>query len=139
MSLIGRLSIQCARQGSRAIRTPIEAAPRPRIRIVDADPALLELLGQWLDEHGFSVVEEGDAELVIVDVPFPRQGRVGALKHIAAELPGTPILALSANFFAGIEASGAVARWLGVAGALPKPVTREVLAATVRRVLEHAA
>ncbi len=114
-----------------------ETARTPRIAVVDADPVLYGLLEQWLAEHGWSVRRELSApvDLVIVDVPFPRDGRAGVLKRLAAEMPGVPVLALSSNFFAGIEANGAVARSLGVAATLPKPLSQGLLLATVGKLL----
>jgi CheY-like chemotaxis protein len=114
------------------------------VRLVDADSAWRELLEHWLqamgctvlpdDENNLSLVH-GAVDLVIVDVPFPRQGGVDLVRRIAAQHPATPILALSTNFFSGIECNGPVARALGVECVLPKPATREALAAAVRLVL----
>jgi CheY-like chemotaxis protein len=108
-----------------------------RVLVVDAEPPLVGLLEEWLAPQGFSVWPEGaDAraadgfELVVVDVPFPRRG-LERLKRIAEEYPATPVLALSSSFFAGIASTGAVARSLGVAGVLPKPLAREVLLAAI--------
>jgi len=114
-----------------------------RVRLVDADSAWRGLLEQWLQAMDCTVTPEpdGDAQappsvdLVIVDVPFPRQGGVDLVRRIASQHPATPILALSTNFFSGIECSGPVARALGVDCVLPKPATREALAAAVRLVL----
>jgi len=111
--------------------------------LVDTDATQRDLLGQWLATLGCSVVPEPaaggepppDADLVIVDVPFPRQGGVDLVRRIAAQHPTTPILALSTNFFSGIECCGPVARTLGVDCVLPKPATREALATAVRLVL----
>ena len=122
-------------------RTGAGLAPR-RVRLVDADLIWRDLLGQWLSTLECTVVPEPTddagpppaADLVIVDVPFPRQA-VDLVRRIACQHPNTPILALSANFFSGIECCGAVARALGVDCVLPKPATREALAAAVRRVL----
>jgi DNA-binding NarL/FixJ family response regulator len=112
---------------------------RPTILVLDADPALLGLLREWLAELGQVAAGRGDArvdcDLVVVDVPYPRQGESNPLRGLAAAHPGTPVLALSPTFFAGIDAHGAVARSLGVAGVLPKPVAREALVAAVRRLL----
>jgi len=122
-----------------AAGVPSEPGGRPRVLLVDADPALQELLEQWLEEEGCSVLSaaagHGSADLVIVDVPFPRSDSGGALRRVMTEQPGTPVLALSASFFPGIESDGAAARRLGVAGALAKPVTQGALLATVRRLL----
>lgn len=120
----------------------VAAAGTPRVLVVDADPALLGLLEEWLTDYGCRV-QGGDGpwhngfDLVVVDVPFPRSG-LDALKRVAVQHPGAPILALSSSFFAGIASTGAVAHTLGVAGVLPKPVTRAALIAAVHRVLHPA-
>ena len=112
-----------------------------RILVVDADPALLDLLEEWLGEQGFRVVAEGEAsvrndfDLAIVDVPFPRNGGLARLKRVAESHPGVPVLALSSNFFAGVASTGVVARALGVAGALAKPLSRDALLAAVSELL----
>jgi DNA-binding response OmpR family regulator len=124
-----------------------DGARRAAALLVDVDPALAALIGEWLDDAGVDVVA-GDADgarerargvdLAIVDVPFPRQGGSGRLRGLAHDLPGTPILALSPTFFAGVAASGAVAHELGVAGVLATPVRRDALVAAVRRLLGRA-
>jgi CheY-like chemotaxis protein len=114
-----------------------------RVRLVDADATWRDLLQQWLSTLGCTVVPEPvgidepppEADLVIIDVPFPRQGGVDLVRRIASQHPATPILALSTNFFSGIECCGPVARALGVDCVLPKPATREALATAVRLVL----
>lgn len=114
-----------------------------RVCVIDADEAWRVLLEQWLQDLGCEVVPppaDGNAaapsvDLVIVDLPFPRQGGVDSVKRITSRHPATPILALSSNFFSRIECCGPVARDLGVDCVLPKPATREAIAAAVRRVL----
>jgi CheY-like chemotaxis protein len=114
-----------------------------RVCVIDGDDAWRSLLEQWLQGMGCEVVPEpGDASapapmvnLVIVDLPFPRQGGVDLVKRITSRHPATPILALSSNFFSRIECCGPLARDLGVDCVLPKPATREAIAAAVRRVL----
>ena len=114
-----------------------------RVCVIDADDAWRVLLEQWLQDLGCEVVPpagDGNAaapsvDLVIVDLPFPRQGGVDSVKRITSRHPATPILALSSNFFSRIECCGPVARDLGVDCVLPKPATREAIAAAVRRVL----
>jgi len=117
-----------------------------RALVVDADPALLGLLEEWLGAQGCSVEGEGSSgetlpdgfDLVVVDVPSPRQGGMELLKRVAKEHSRVPILVLSSSFYPGIETTGAVARALGVAGVLPKPLARETLVAAVRRLLADA-
>jgi CheY-like chemotaxis protein len=114
-----------------------------RVCVIDGDNDWRVLLEEWLRGMGCEVVtlppDAGAAapavDLVIVDLPFPRQGGVDLVKRITSRHPATPILALSSNFFSRIECCGPVARDLGVDCVLPKPATREAIAAAIRRVL----
>ncbi len=130
---------------------PSNDATAPRdgdrsVLLVAADRGLLGLLTAWLTADGFAVVQAGDpapvaarrVDLVIVDVPFPRQGGVDFIKPVATQHVGVPILAMSSTFFSGVECHGPLARRLGVACVLPNPVPREVLIGAVRRVLRNA-
>ena len=105
-----------------------------RILVVDADPALCGLLEEWLAEEGLRLVEH-DPDLVVVDLPRRRHEGVNRISELVARHPGRPLVALSSNFFAGVEANGAVARALGVKAVLPKPLTREALIGALRKLL----
>ena len=117
-----------------------------RVLVVDADPALLGLLEEWLGAHGCTVEAAQSCasggrdgfDLIVVDIPSPRQGCTEGLKAISNAHPSTPILALSSSFFPGVDTTGAVARALGVAGVLPKPVTRGGLLDALRRLLPYS-
>lgn len=122
------------------------AAVLPRVLAVDTDRALLGLLEEWVGLCGCEVVSDQDVDdvtsqgrftLVIVDVPHPRHGGVELLQRVAHDHPGTPIIALSSTFFPGIESTGGVARTLGVACVLPKPVSRDSLVTAVRSLLHR--
>ena len=115
-----------------------------RVCVIDADNDWRLLLEEWLRGLGCQVVDPAngcasatapEVDLVIVDLPFPRQGGVDLVKRITSRHPATPIVALSSNFFSRIECCGPVARDLGVDCVLPKPATREAITAAVRRVL----
>lgn len=116
-----------------------------RVLLVDADPALQGLLEEWLAAHGCTVEAAQSAghggrdgfDLIVVDIPSPRQGGTEGLKAVAEAHPQTPILALSSSFFPGVDATGAVARALGVQGVLAKPVTRGGLLDAIRRLLPY--
>src|SRR5262245_62173624 len=111
--------------------------PMPlRALVMDADPAMAGLLAEWLEAQGFCVFEaipDGHCDLSVADVPQPRLGAPDFLRQAARRHPGTPILALSSHFLRGADA--AVAQALGVAAVLPKPVTRDALAATVKKLV----
>ena len=123
------------------------ATLRSRALIVDADPALAALLEEWLADCGCSVASgssggeavPGTFDVIVLDVPYARRAGLEHVRRVALQHPGTPIIALSSSFFAGIDCTGAVARSLGAASVLPKPLAREALTAAVRRLVESAA
>jgi CheY-like chemotaxis protein len=126
-----------------ALSPPASTTPARRVLVVDADRALFGLIREWLSAEGCVVLAPGGAatepaeafDLVIVDVPYPRDCGVDSISRLSKRHPMTPILALSSTFFARIECCGPVARALGVACVLPTPVTRQALVDAVRRVL----
>ena len=77
-------------------------------------------------------------DVAIVDVPFPRHGGVDLIQRVATAHPSAPIVALSSAFFADVSWYGAVARGLGVACALPKPVAHEALTNAIRNLLPRS-
>lgn len=125
---------------------PVAGPPR-RVLVVEADGPLIGLLQTQLEAEGCLVsAESADAadsgagpgeiaDLIVVDLPYPRQGGVDSIRRIATRHPMTPILALSSTFFAGIECWGPVARELGVDCVLPKPASCQALGQAVRRLL----
>jgi CheY-like chemotaxis protein len=128
-----------------------ETAPRGfRVLAVDIDPDLSGLLDVWLDPRAqitpvttiAGMPDPGwtDApyDLIVVDVHHPRLHGTESLKRIAREHPETPVLAVSSHFFPGVETSSAVARGLGVAAVLSKPVKRDALLHAVDRLLRSA-
>ncbi len=115
-----------------------------RVLIADIDPAFEPLISQWLRDDGLQVLVDAPVppqrvDLLLVDLPFPRQGASPRLQALARAHPGTPVLALSPTLFAGVAPRGDVARQLGVAAVLPVPITRDGLLAAVHGVLETAA
>ena len=118
-----------------------------RILVADADCALFGLLEEWFAGSGIELAGAcgpGESardgyDLILVDLPFPRQDGRRLVTDLKREHPGTPIVALSSTFLPGVEACGAVARELGVAGALCKPLSRETLAACVHQALKRSA
>src|SRR5262245_60728157 len=102
------------------------------VLLIDIEPALAALIGEWLAGAGLAAVDgtAGEVALALVELAYPR--RDGArLRALAARLPGTPIVVLSPTFLGGVCAHGALARELGVAAVLPAPVGRDALLAAV--------
>ena len=62
-----------------------------KVLVVGADPARAELLDEWLTLESCSAVAERP-DVVLVDVPLPRELASQRLKHIGYEHPGAPVL-----------------------------------------------
>ncbi len=113
------------------------------VLLVDVDAMLTGLLREWLVPQGIAVRNERDAvpgaryDLLIVDLPFPRQDAARRVERVVHEHPDTPIIALSAAFFPSVSCCGAMACTLGVVGVLPKPVPRADLLNLVQRLLHR--
>ncbi len=114
----------------------------PRILVVNADRGVAALIEEWLGACGYAVESCNDCTpcpgsngrfaLVIVDIPTPRHGANERIQRIACDHPGTPVIALSSQFFPGVERTGGVARALGVASVLAKPLSRDHLVNAVQ-------
>lgn len=83
-----------------------------RVLLVDADPALAELLDDWLAGEGCARVHERP-HLVLVDLPFPRYRGVELLRQVGDAYPHKPVLAM------------------------PKPLTRDAFVARLRHALNE--
>lgn len=118
----------------------LPASDRPRVLIVGADPALFALLSEWLAADGIDAHEDVDAdcELLLVDVPFPRDGGCERMRARMVRHAGRPVVAMSSTFFSNVDRDGPCARELGVSAVLPKPVAREALLVALRPLLAGA-
>jgi CheY-like chemotaxis protein len=105
-----------------------------KVLLVEADPALRGLVEEWLSDADWRVVED-HPDVVLVDLPAPREQGPSAIRRVSNAHPHAPVVALSSSFFDGIESNGAIARALGVSSVLPKPLTRDALLAALRRAL----
>jgi CheY-like chemotaxis protein len=110
------------------------------IVVVEEDPLMRRLLEEWLQATGYEVrafSSAGDVagpapDLVIVDLYMPRQGGREKLADLQARWPGTPLIAMSAQFHEARSAPSAVARDLGAKRLIAKPCARETLLSAVR-------
>lgn len=116
-----------------------------RVLLADLEPAVAALLQEWLGSAGITATHAevntaaSDAALLIVDLPYPRQGGAERLRALSRRWPGVPVLVISAAFFAGVPPRGELARALGVSAVLPAPVARESLLALTHQLLTQTA
>jgi CheY-like chemotaxis protein len=113
------------------------------IVIYEENDLMRALLEEWLSEAGYRVhaaasqeLQPGlPADLIIVSVHMPKHAGAQLVREIQAMHPGTPLIAISGQFLAGISANGAIAQALGVQQVIAKPLTRTDLLGAVRAII----
>ncbi len=102
------------------------------IVIIEEDDLMRGLLTEWLTAAGYAVFGQAPraaapgngADLVIVDLYMPRQAGPDIVRSVQQAHPGVPVIAISAQFRAGLDGSWWAARALGVRQLIAKPFTR---------------
>jgi DNA-binding NtrC family response regulator len=115
----------------------------PSIVIIERDGLLRGLLTEWLSAEGYAVRERklreppasDHADLVIVDLYMPRQAGRDIVHAVKRAYPGAALIAMSAQFRAGLAGSWRAAQALGVCRLVAKPFTREDLLGAVSAAL----
>jgi DNA-binding response OmpR family regulator len=119
--------------------TPGNIGTMTGIAIYEENDLMRALLKEWLSEAGYrvraTVARGGTADLVIVSVYMPKQAAVELVHEIQAAHPGKPLIAISAQFRAGLSAVGATAQALGVQQVIAKPLSRHDLLEAVRAMI----
>jgi DNA-binding response OmpR family regulator len=113
------------------------------IAIYEDNDLMRALLEEWLSQAGYRVraatacgeLSAGAADLVIVSVYMPKEAGPLRISEIRAQHPSTPVIAISAQFRAGLPANGATARSLGVQRVIAKPLACSDLLAAVRAII----
>jgi two-component system, OmpR family, response regulator len=115
------------------------------ILVVDDDPDLRKLIGDFLAGHGFRVevaanaaamrqcIEHERPELVILDVMMPGEDGLSAARRLVTE-GGPPVIMLSAL---GSDTDRIIGLEVGADDYLPKPCNPRELLARVRAVLRR--
>lgn len=118
----------------------------PTLLIVDDDPEIRQLVGQFLGPHGFRVLIAADGEamrglmaeehvdLVILDLMLPGEDGLSLCRHLRAR-SRIPVIFLTA---AGSETDRIVGLEMGADDYLAKPFSSRELLARVRAVLRRA-
>ncbi len=113
------------------------------IVIYEADDLMSSLLEEWLTRAGYRVRRAKargtpapcGADLVIVSIYMPKNTGSRLLEEIRAAHPGTPLIAISAQFRAGLSTAGTTAQTLGVARVIAKPLTRAALLEAISAII----
>ena len=120
--------------------------PMSSIVIYEADDLMRGLLQEWLTGAGYCVRAVKPCglpphiatDLVIANIGMPKHAGARDADKIRAVYPGTPIIAISAQFRADLSTAGTTARALGVAQVIAKPLTRDALLAAVSAIIDPA-
>ena len=107
-----------------------------RVLIVDDEPAVRQLLGEFLSSRGYEVlqaadgleaiatVESGKPDLVLLDVAMPGMDGVETLRQISVTAPATRVIMVTANTDISLT-SRLLA--LGAVDYIPKPFDLDYL------------
>jgi DNA-binding response OmpR family regulator len=116
----------------------------PDILIYEENDLMRALLQEWLRDAGYRVRaaappgrtrDPGGASLVIVSVYMPKHSGPQLVREIQAAHPGTPLIAISGQFRAGLSTVGATAQTLGVQQVIAKPFSCTDLLVAVRAII----
>jgi DNA-binding response OmpR family regulator len=113
------------------------------IVIYEQNDLMRALLAEWLSSAGYGVhavashepMSSMPADLVIISVYMPKHAGAQLLAQMRALHPGTPLIAISAQFRSGLSANGAIAETLGVRQLIAKPLSRSDLLSAVRAII----
>jgi two-component system OmpR family response regulator len=127
--------------------TDVSVAAQQTILIVDDDPELRRLMGEFLARHGYEVELASDStamddilaqrkvDLVVLDLMMPGEDGLSVCRRLASS-GKTPIVMLSA---AGEETDRIVGLEVGADDYIAKPCSPRELLARIRAVLRRAA
>ncbi|HEY5723512.1 MAG TPA: response regulator [Allosphingosinicella sp.] len=117
------------------------------IALVDDDPEIRQLIGDFLAKHGYRIVEAGDGagldrlldgerpSLIVLDLMLPGEDGLSICRRLRAS-SGPPVIMLSAL---GEDTDRIVGLEIGADDYLPKPCNPRELLARVRAVLRRRA
>ncbi|MGP9820801.1 response regulator [Salinarimonas sp. NSM] len=116
-----------------------------RVLVVDDEPAAREMVGDYLKMHGFDValcdggrslfarLQEGAADLVVLDLNMPEEDGLSIVRRLKAERP-LPVIMLTAT---ASPIDRVVGLELGADDYLAKPCELRELVARIRSVLRR--
>jgi DNA-binding NtrC family response regulator len=115
------------------------------IAIYEEDDLMRGLLEEWLTGDGYRIrntaangAPSRATDLVIVSIYMPKHSGTRLVDEIRTAHPGTPLIAISAQFRAGLSTAGTTAQTLGVAQVIAKPLTRAALLGAVGAIIGPA-
>jgi CheY-like chemotaxis protein len=118
-----------------------------RILVVDDDERVRTTARALLEADGFQVIEAGSGnaalqmlgaeavDAVLTDIFMPDTDGIELIHAVRRQFPDLPVVAMSGGGFGGGREVLAVARLLGAAAVVQKPLSQKKLVGAVRRAL----
>ncbi len=128
------------------VSTHDSAKAKKRILIMDDDPSVRHMLARILEDEGYAttsaadglaglkLLQEGDVDLVLMDLKMPGMNGEDTLKELKVMRPGLPIIVMTAFSNEKFKDSRA-----GVGALLQKPLDFPTLLATIEKLLTQSA
>lgn len=119
------------------------------VLIIDDDPGIRKVLHRVLEKQGIDVIEaeNGDdgvarfrekcPDAVVIDVIMPEKDGLTAIREIKKLNPEAKVIAMSGGLVLTPDTYLEEARETGADFILTKPIDREQLLSTIRRLLDH--
>ena len=117
------------------------------ILVIDDEEPIQDVLRQTLEHAGYDVTvaangieglkafRENPADIIIVDMIMPQKDGIETIMDLKIEAPDAKIIAVSGGGATGPKDYLEIAEGIGASHILPKPITRDDLLRTVRRLL----
>lgn len=117
------------------------------VLLIDDDPWVLKVFVQMLEAEGYDVLQATDGQqgleiyrktptdIVITDMVMPFKDGLETIMDLKHEFPNIKIIAISGGGVIEPERYLALAGTIGALKTLQKPVSREILLATVKETL----
>jgi DNA-binding response OmpR family regulator len=125
------------RSNDESPQEPVPDRGQGLVLILESDRPIRDLVAEWLEMLQYrsmqvpdvaAAAKAAECDVVLLDIPATLRAARESIASLAAAVPHTPIVAMSADVLAsGPSAAEALARELGVAAVLVKPFGREAL------------
>lgn len=123
--------------------------PSPKhILIIDDDPSVLTVFGQYFETKGYSVdravdgrdamkkLQQHRADLIITDILMPDKDGLETIRDVRSDFPDLPIIAISGGMRNASMSFLPLAKKFGAVHLFEKPVSLSDLHAAVQNLLD---
>ena len=119
-----------------------------QILIIDDEPQIRSMLKKMLEQEGFDIIvasdgkegmklfEKDPVDLVITEIIMPEKDGIEVIQALRKDYPDVPIIAMSGGGRNSPDGYLNMEKLLGAQATFEKPINKEELLNTVKKVLE---